>query len=96
MIDEFKIPKYRVSWKEVKLDATRRADWFSEPIKGAACVGVVLFTGEVGHRESGQVKDQVGRSNKPFAERKSSSRAGLVEALIELSGKINALYSADL
>jgi len=88
VIEEFSLSIEQVVWRGVTKDRKRSADWITEPIKGSSCAGVVVITGEVGHRESGLAKDQAARSGRPVSECERGTRGGLTAALIDLSQKI--------
>lgn len=89
IIEEFALRIEQVVWRGVTKDRKRSADWITEPIKGSSCAGVVVITGEVGHRESGLAKDQAARSGRPLSECERGTRVGLDAALIDLSLKIS-------
>jgi len=89
IIEEFALRIEQVVWRGVTKDRKRSADWITEPIKGSSCAGVVVITGEVGHRESGLAKDQAARSGRPLSECERGTRVGLDTALIDLSLKIS-------
>jgi hypothetical protein len=89
IIEEFELEIEQVVWRGVTKDRKRSADWITEPIKGSSCAGVVLITGEVGHRESGLARDQAARSSRPLSECERGTRVGLHAALIDLSQKIS-------
>lgn len=88
IIEEFNVALHQVVWKGITKDRKRGADWITEPIKGSACAGVIVITGEVGHRESGLAKDQAARSGKPVSECERGSRGGLTSAFTDLAQKL--------
>jgi hypothetical protein len=89
IIEEFELEIEQVVWRGITKDRKRSADWITEPIKGSSCAGVVLITGEVGHRESGLARDQAARSSRSLSECERGTRVGLYAALIDLSQKIS-------